>query len=244
MSRFYVSPESIKGGKIYVEKEESHHIIDVMRLREGDSVTAFDGTGKEYSGKVSSINNKRVAIDILGVKTVQRMRPISISLAQAVPKRDSMDLIVQKATELGADEIIPFESSRTVVKAKGERRQHKIGRWQKIAIEASKQCGRAELPEIRDIEYFADILGRIDRYDLTIMPCLSEKAARLKSALMNTNTPKKLLVIIGPEGGFSEKEIDGAAQKGVCLITLGNLVLRSDTAAITTLSILNYALGI
>lgn len=243
MSRFYISPDSVKDGKIYVEKEESHHIIDVMRLQKGDSVTVFDGTGKEYEGRIFAIENKRVIIDVSKIKIVGKKQPVSISLAQAIPRKDKMDLIVQKATELGVDEILPIESSRTVVKSRGERKPRKIERWNKIAIEASKQCGRTELPKIQDIKYFDAILDVIIKYDLTIMPCLSEKSTSLKSALNNIARPDKVLVIIGPEGGFSEDEIKKAGEKGAFLITLGNLVLRSDTAAIATLSILNHELG-
>lgn len=242
MSRFYIRPDSLKNGKIYVGKEESHHIIDVMRLREGDSTTVFDGTGKEYEGKISSIENKRVIIDVSKIKIVDKKRPVSISLAQAIPKKDKMHLIVQKATELGANEILPVESSRTVVKSKGERRRHKIERWQKIAVEASKQCGRTELPKVRDITHFDAILDCITKYDLTIMPCLSQKSISLKSALNNINRPDNVLVIIGPEGGFSENEIEKASEKGAVLTALGDLILRSDTAAIATLSILNHEL--
>ncbi len=252
MSRFYVSPESVKGEKIYVEKEESHHIVDVMRLREGDAVTVFDGTGKEYRGTIASTENKRVIIDVTDVNSVSKKQTVSISLAQAIPKKDKMDLIIQKATELGVEEILPVESARTVVKPKGERRQRKIERWQKIVVEASKQCGRTELPKVREIVRFDAILDYIPKCDLVIMPSLSKKAISLKSVLPpkadqpqaeeNVTKPKKILVIIGPEGGFSEDEIARAAEKGAVLVSLGNLTLRSDTAAIATLSIINYHL--
>lgn len=241
MSRFYVSPESVKGSKIYVGREESHHIIDVMRLKQGDPITVFNGTGKEYEGKIYSIKDKRVIVDVSKTKIVDKKRSIKFSLAQSIPKKEKMDLIIQKATELGVDEIYPIESSRTIVKTKGKR-QHKIERWQKIAIEASKQCGRIELPRVREVTNLHNILEDITRYDLAIMPCLSEKSISFKSALRNINRPDKILVIIGPEGGFTFDEIKRASNKGAVLVSLGNLVLKSDTAAITTFSILNYEL--
>lgn len=240
MSRFYVRPEAVKDGRIYIEKEESHHIIDVMRLREGDMVTVFDGTGKEYKGNISSAENKRVIIDVSETKAAGRKRPVSVSLAQAIPKKDKMDLIVQKATELGVDAILPVESARTIVRPKGERRQHKIERWQKKAVEASKQCGRTELPNIRDIARFSDVVRLISEYDLAIMLCLAERAAPFKSVLKKANRPKSILAIVGPEGGFTEDEIVAAAASGAVLISLGSLTLRSDTAAIAALSILNH----
>lgn len=240
MSRFYVRPERVKGSRIYVDKEESHHIIDVMRLREGDSITAFDGTGKEYAGTIHSIKDKEVIIDVSKINIADKRRSVSIALAQSIPKKDKMDLIVQKATELGIDEIFPVESSRTVVRPRDERKRHKIERWQKIAVEASKQCGRTELPKIRDIVRFDAVLDFISKYDLAIMPCLSERAVAFKEALKNLNRPEKILVIIGPEGGFSKEEIASAGAKGSVLVSLGNLVLKSDTAAIAALSILNH----
>ncbi len=240
MSKFYVSPESVKGEKIYVKKEESHHIIDVMRLQNGDSVTVFDGTGKVYEGTIASTEGRRVVINVSKIKAADRKRTVNISLAQAIPKKDKMDLIIQKATELGVDEILPVESARTIVRSKGERRQHKIERWQKIVVEASKQCGRTELPKVREIVRFDAILDYIPKCDLAIMPSLSKKSISLKSALKNAGRPKKVLAIIGPEGGFSEDEIAGACEKGAVLVSLGNLILRSDTAAIATLSIINY----
>ena len=174
MSRFYVKPEFVKGEKIYIEKEESHHIIDVMRLREGDSVTVFDGTGKAYEGTIASTENKRVVINVSLVRIADKDRTVSISLAQAIPKKDKMDLIVQKATELGVNEILPFESERTVVRSKGERGRHKLERWNRIAVEASKQCGRNELPDVKGALSFEAILDRLPKYDLAIMPCLSK----------------------------------------------------------------------
>jgi len=240
MSRFYVRPEDVAGDKINIEKEESHHIIDVMRLKEGDPITVFDGTGREYDGKIGTVANKRVTIGILSSRTVSKKIKTSIALAQAMPKKDKMDLIVQKATELGVSKIIPIESSRTIVRVKGDKRQSKVDRWQKIAVEASKQSGRTELPGIGSITAFADILASIGEYDIAIMPCLSKRSVTLRQALKRANSPKSALVIIGPEGGFSDEEIGKAVKSGSVPVTLGPLVLKSDTAAIAALSILNH----
>ena len=245
MSRFYVSPESVRGEKIYVEKKESHHIVDVMRLRKGDEVAVFDGSGKVYGGAIASTEGKRVVIDVSNVKTADKKRTAGIALAQAIPKKDKMDLIIRKATELGVEEVLPFESARTVVKPKEEKGPRKVERWRKIAIEASKQCGRPELPAIREIVRFDAILDQIPQCSLAIMPCLSKDSISLKSAFSRRkglSQNGKTLVIIGPEGGFTGDEIKKAAEKGAVLAFLGSLVLRSDTAAIATLSILNYEL--
>jgi len=242
MSRFYVPPDAVKGGKIYAGKEESHHIIDVMRLREGDSVTVFDGTGKEYSGIIESVKNKSVVIAVDKIAAAAAKSPVEISLAQAMPKKDKMDYIVQKATELGVREIIPIESERTIVRAAKDKAAYKTDRWRKIAIEAAKQCGRNDLPDLKEIRSVIDLLKDFRRYDGIIMPCLSKKTVPLKSALGRLKDPKRLLLMIGPEGDFTPGEIAAAEANGALLVSLGRLVLKSDTAAIAALAVLNYAL--
>lgn len=244
MSRFYVSPESVKGEKIYVNKGESHHIIDVMRLEEGDPVTVFDGTGKEYSGRIESVKNKCVAIAVDKVDALAEKSQVEISLAQAMPKKDKMDFIVQKATELGVKEIIPLESERTIVRPAKDRIAYKTDRWRKIAVGAAKQCGRSDLPGISQMRRFGDLLKDFKRYDGVIMPCLSKKSVPLKSALNHLKSPKKILLMIGPEGDFTPTEIAAAEENGALLVSLGELVLKSDTAAIATLAMLNYAFSL
>ncbi|MBL7070719.1 MAG: 16S rRNA (uracil(1498)-N(3))-methyltransferase [Candidatus Omnitrophica bacterium] len=243
MSRFYVKPEFIQENKIHIDRIESHHIIDVMRLSEGDLITVFDGSGREFEGKISSVANKRVAIDILKTSEVKKTAETGISLAQAIPKKDKMNLIVRGVTELGVRRILPVESARTVVRVTGDRMKHKVERWRKISVEAAKQCGRTELPEIRDVASFKMMLDEISGYDAAIMPCLSKASVAIKSALKKIKSAKNVLVIIGPEGGFTEEEIDAAGKKGAARVTLGPLVLKSDTAAVAAISILNHELS-
>lgn len=241
MSRFYVNPDSVKGNKINVPRKESHHIIDVMRLAEGDHVTVFDGTGREYDGKIESVRNKDVVINVSQVSTGAAKRQVEISLAQALPKQDRMDYIVQKATELGVREIIPVETERTIVRPAKEKSAHKIKRWCKIAVEAAKQCGRSDLPEIKETLRFGGLLEDFRRYDGVIMPCLTEKAVALKDAVSKLKDSRKILLMIGPEGDFTPAEIAKAEENGAVLVSLGGLVLRSDTAAVAALAVLNYA---
>ncbi len=241
MSRFYVSPGSIRGNKIYVSTEESHHIIGVMRLSEGDAVKVFDGTGKEYNGKIESVKNKSVIIAVNRIVAAPAAPAAEISLAQAMPKKDKMDYIVEKATELGASEIIPLVSERTIVRVSHDRADHKLDRWRRIAIEAAKQCGRTNLPALRTVSRFNDLLKDFHKYDGIIMPCLSEKSIPLKDALSRVKNPKKLLLMIGPEGDFTPAEIARAEENGALLVSLGGPVLRSDTAAVAALAVLNYA---
>lgn len=241
MSRFYISPGLIQGDKIYVSMEESHHIIDVMRLSEGDAVKVFDGTGKEYIGRIESVKNKSVIIAVDRITESAANLAMEISLAQAMPKKDKMDYIVEKATELGASEIIPVVTKRTIVRISRDRAVHKSDRWRRIAIEAAKQCGRTELPALRAVSRFNDLLKDFRKYDCVIMPCLSEKSIPLKDALNRVDNPKRLLLMIGPEGDFTPDEIEGAEKNGALLVSLGGLIMKSDTAAIAALAVLNYA---
>ncbi len=242
MSRFYVRPGAVAGGKIYIEGEESHHIIDVMRLKEGDSITVFDGTGREYDGKIDAVGNKSVVIGVSKTRKPGKKSGAGITLAQAIPKKDKMDLIVREATELGVNEIIPVETSRTIVRIREEKEQGKRDRWRKIAVEASKQSGRTDLPGIGSITPFADILGSVKKYDIAVMPCLSKKSVTIGQALKKAKNAKSALVMIGPEGGFSDGEIKQAVKSGSVPVTLGPLVLKCDTAAVAALSILNHEL--
>ena len=243
MSRFFVTPDSVKNGKIYAGKEESHHIADIMRLKEGDEVTVFDGSGKEYTGRIESIRNKNVIIGVDKVAVTTPKSSAEISLAQTLIKKDKIDYIVEKATELGVSEIIPIETKRAVVRPGESRKEHKLERWHKIAIEAAKQCGRTDLPCIKEIRQFEDLLKDFCKYDGVIMPCLTEKTISLKDAVSRLKDSKKILLMIGPEGDFTPAEIARAEENGALLVSLGGLVLRSDTAAVATLAMLNYALG-
>lgn len=241
MSRFYVTPDSVRGGKIYAGKEESHHIAGVMRLKEGDKVSVFDGCGREYAGTIESIKNKNVIINIEKTSATASKRSVEISLAQALIKKDKLDYIVEKATELGVSEIIPVETGRAVVRADERTKGHKLKRWQKIIIEAAKQCGRTDLPDIKNVSTFEGVLKTFPQYDAVLMPCLSEKAIPLKEALVRIKNPKHLLLMIGPEGDFTPEEIEEAEKHGAVLVSLGGLVLKSDTAAVATLAMLNHA---
>lgn len=243
MSRFYVPPENIRGGKIYAGKEESRHIASVMRLKPGDEVTVFDGSGKEYIGRIESVKDKNVIIDIEKTCASGAKPAVMISLAQVLIKKAKMDYIVEKATELGAVEIIPLETGRSIVRPDKSGLDEKPARWQKIAVEAAKQCGRTDLPEVKKISSFDEVLKSFADYDAVIMPCLFKETLPLKDALMRIKDPKKVLLLIGPEGDFTPDEIERARRGGALLVSLGKLVLKSDTAAVATLAILIHALS-
>lgn len=241
MSRFYVPIENIGDKEIVINGKEAHHIIDVMRLVEGDEVVVFDGTGSEYTGKIKDVNtfNKKVIVEILLTERPSREPIPEITLAQAIPKKCKIEYIIEKATELGIHKVIPIVSQRTIVRPKEISSKRKLERWQKIAVEASKQCGRITIPIIDKITVYKELLDNLEEYDLILLACLNECTVPIKKALEGFK-PGKILVFIGPEGDFSPEEIDMVRHYNCKFITLGRRVLRSDTAGLFVLSVLNY----
>ncbi len=243
MPRFYVRPECVRKNKIYVDGAEAHHILDVMRLKKGKAIIAFDGTGREYLGTIEGISGKGLTIAVEKTKDTASQNKYRITLAQAIPRIDKMDYIIQKATELGVDSIIPMKTKRTIVKIPRDKIDSKKARWNKIAQEAAKQCGRNRIPAIERELDFEIILEKVPSYDLCIIPSPSPiKRYSLKKALSNFRGGS-ILVLIGPEGGFAPEEIDAASKKNALFVSLGENILRCDTAAISAIAMINYGLG-
>lgn len=247
MSRFYVSPEDVRDDKIYISGKEVRHIVKVLRLRKGDRIIAFDGSGKEYLASIEKASLTEVVVGIEEVRFRKVSQRLSITLAQAIPRKGRMDYIVQKCSELGVSRIIPIQTARTVVKLEEKRRQLCRKRWQKLAVEASKQCGRVLVCDIYDLRSFEDSLEILNDYDLALIPCLAEGAKPLKDVLISykgrTISPGerlKVLIFIGPEGDFTPQEIEEAKAAGAIPVALGENVLRSDTAAVVSVAIVNY----
>lgn len=241
MSRFFVSSDAVKGDCIQVSGKEAHHIIDVMRLKPLDKVVTFDGSGKEYVGFIKEIKTKSVTIEIVETKSPHCKETSRITLIQAIPKKDKMDYIVEKSTELGVSRIIPLVTKRTIPDWDDQKRKAAVGRWQKIALEASKQCGRSDIPAIDDIKTVRDIVTVATDYDCALIAALDDRAIRLKDAMSGFGGGK-VAIAIGPEGDFTADEIDDVRRAGFKLVNLGSRVLKSDTAGLFVLSILNYEL--
>ncbi len=243
MSRFYASPENIdvKKNVILIDKGEAHHIVDVMRMKEADQVLVFDGTGNEYSGFIEKIDHRAKIVTVEIVKTERPAddRSPEIHLAQAVPAKGRMDYVVEKATELGVSRIIPLITDRTVNRPDRAGSEKKVFRWEKIATQAAKQCGRTSLPVISGITGYENIPDMFEQYDIALLACLSEEAGPIKQSLQGFRTGK-ILVLIGPEGDFTPEEIDMARRDNCRFVSLGKRILRSDTAGLFLLSVLGY----
>ncbi len=243
MSSFFVSPEQIKGNIALIDGDEAHHILDVMRLKAGDRITAFDGSGKRYGGKILEARPKTVKLQIESVQRSSSRLNLQVTLVQALPNAKKMDYIIEKCTELDVHSIIPVEAARTVVKLDKKARLLRQGRWQRIAREAAKQCGRATIPEIKDIIPLREAFSASsDNFSLKLLAYLGENPQSLKDVLRLGNRAEKVIVFVGPEGDFTPEEIRQADSFGCTPISLGANVLKSDTAAISVLAMINYAL--
>ena len=218
--------------------EEAHHALQVLRLKVGDTINVFDGRGHEAQASIQQISNQSVQLKLLA-QSASAPLPCRITLAQAIPKK-SMDLIVQKATELGVATIIPLVSERSIVKLDDDSK--KLERWREIALESCKQCGNNWLPEIQAPQKAADFLATSAKFDLKLIGSLQSDAKSLKKILADSAKLSTVLILIGPEGDFTPAEINLAKSAGCLPLSLGPLVLRAETAAIYTLSILHHEL--
>ena len=245
--RAYAPAASAAATEIRLTPEESHHLVTVNRCGRGDPVTVFDGRGREWL--TECIDPSKSAV-VLRVKESRQAKapPHEITLGQALPKGATMDDIVRQATEIGAARIVPLLSERTQVHLDGDRAGKKLEKWRTTAIEAAKQCGNPWLPEITAIQALATFISSAKDYDLKLVASLHGGAASLKKSLghyaaKHGHPPRKVLWLVGPEGDFSPAEMTVAISAGFQPVTLGPLVLRSDTAAICALSILSHELG-
>jgi 16S rRNA (uracil1498-N3)-methyltransferase len=218
--------------------DEAHHATHVLRLKLGDTVSVFDGRGREAQCRIEKVGKDSVRLAILQHSGTPPL-PCRITLAQAIPKKN-MNLIVQKATELGVATIVPLVSERTVVKLDDD--AGKLARWREIALESCKQCGNNWLPEIQPPQKVRDFLASPGAFDLKLIGSLQPDAKPLKKILAEPSHPASVLVLIGPEGDFTPAELGLAKSAGCLPLSLGPLVLRADTAALYVLSILHHEL--
>ncbi|MFM8363593.1 MAG: 16S rRNA (uracil(1498)-N(3))-methyltransferase [Verrucomicrobiota bacterium] len=246
MHRFHLAAESWDSATL--DEPESHHCLNVLRLDEGDRVTVFDGRGREAQAVLGAKQGARATL-LLSQVSKTPPPPSAITLAQAVPKGKNMDLIVQKAVELGAARVVPLLSDRTIVQLDADDIARKREKWQAVALEACKQCGQNHLPEIAAPVSPRDFLERIERNQLLLIASLQPGARRLKDVLADFSKtagmpPAAVTVLVGPEGDFTPAEIALAKSHGCQPITLGPIILRTETAALYCLSVLAHELFI
>lgn len=244
MSKFFIDSQAINNNNITIIGDDVQHIKKVLRAKAGEELIICDGNGWDYKVVISSMNEKEILCNIVSKNLCETEPPIKVVLFQGVPKADKMELIIQKCVELGITEIIPVKTERTVVKFENKKdEEKKQQRWQKIATEAAKQCNRGRLPTVGLPVDFKTVLQMKKDFDLLLMPYENESKVKLKNTLKDSTNAKTFGIFIGPEGGFSEEEVEKCKNNEFVPITLGKRILRTETAGLAVLSILMYELG-
>ncbi|MDS1029443.1 16S rRNA (uracil(1498)-N(3))-methyltransferase [Bacillota bacterium LX-D] len=246
--RFFVSPEQVHGQFITVLGEDVQHISKVLRLKTGAEVVIADGTGSEYFGEIAQLDKNKVLVAIHRQETASGAEPLlEVTLLQGIPKGDKMEFIIQKCTELGISRIVPVETTRTVVQLTEEKAYKKQERWQKIAMEAAKQCQRTSIPIIEPVQSLDKALQALNG-QILIVPWEEEKEVGLKSLLQQLKnqeqkTKQKIAFLIGPEGGLDGSEITLAQKFDARTVTLGSRILRTETAGLAVLVMAMYEMN-
>ncbi len=245
MQRFFVEPHQIdeEAHQIHITGSDVNHISNVLRMKTGEELWISDGSKYEYRCTIESFEPDEVLLHIVYSQEPEYELPCRIYLFQGLPKADKMELIIQKAVELGAYEIIPVETKRCVVKLDGRKSAKKTARWQQIAESAAKQSKRMLIPNVHEVLTFREALKYAESMDVRLVPYeLSRGMQETKEILAGIEPGQSVGIFIGPEGGFEEKEIEAAIEGGAKPITLGRRILRTETAGLAILSVLMFQL--
>jgi 16S rRNA (uracil1498-N3)-methyltransferase len=247
MHRFYLPPERCTGDRLHLEGREAHHALNVLRLKDGERVTVLDGAGREFLCAVESASRHLVALAVKETRSTPAP-PCSITLLTAIPKGKIIENIIQKSVELGAHRIVPLLTERVVTQLDGEGAEHRREKWQQVAIEAIKQCGAAWLPKVEAPQTIAEFLARGEKIELPLVGSLQAERQHPRKYFVefqkqHGRLPHSTGAWIGPEGDFTVDELQLIQNSGALPITLGNLTLRVETAAICCLAVLNYELA-
>jgi 16S rRNA (uracil1498-N3)-methyltransferase len=243
MARFFLPRRNIIGGIGIIDGPELDHLRKVLRLQPGDRIKAFDDGGWEHEAIIHAVASRRAEIEIVSSRQADRESPLHLTLALGLTKGEKIDLVVEKATELGVKRIIPFASSHAVPKLDERKVAARTERWQKIALSAVKQCGRTETPQIVPLMAFENMLRSAKADDAKLLCWEMEAQRSLGQAHEQLRDAKALFIAIGPEGGFSLSEADLAQQHGFERVHLGRRILRAETAAIAALSLAQFLWG-
>jgi 16S rRNA (uracil1498-N3)-methyltransferase len=244
MYHFFVAPEQIGPRDIYIEGKDVNHIKNVLRMETGEQITVSSGESSlEYRCEITELGEETVTARIMWQEESQSELPARIYLFQGLPKADKMELIIQKAVELGAYEIIPVATRRAVVKLDRKKEESKRKRWNAIAESAAKQSKRMIVPEVTAVMSFAEAVDYARACEIRLIPYeLARGMQETKELFASVKPGQSVAVFIGPEGGFDEKEITLACEAGIRPITLGRRILRTETAGLTVLSALMFQL--
>lgn len=240
MRRFFI--EGAVGPKMVITGKDAHHITRVLRYAVGQTLIVVDAEKNIAEAEIAECSEGLVKLRLVGFRDENTEPPIEITLAQCLPKSDKMDFIVQKAVELGVSRICPVVSKNCVVKYDAAKRDARKKKWQKIADEAAKQCGRTALPQVEPILELGELIARVEPDALALLCYEGQADADIKS-LLEGAAAKKFLLLIGPEGGFAPSEVALCKAAGAKAVTMGPRILRTETAALAAVSVVMYQNG-
>ena len=241
MRRFAIAPERVVDGRVTFDAHETRHLARVLRLGPGDTVVASDGAGHDYTVRLDAVRPRATGV-VVGVADAAGESPLTITLVQGVPKADKLETIVRAATELGVTRIVPALAARTVVRLAERQAGARLARWQRVAREAAKQCGRPIVPDVAQPRPLDACLDEARGADLAL--CLWEGETRpLGAALAEARSPRRVTVLVGPEGGLERREVDAARARGWDVVGLGARIVRTETAGPALIAILQSRWG-
>jgi len=242
MHCFYCEANNVTEDRITITGSDVNHIKNVLRMERGEELMVCDGTGMQYTCKIEDFPAGEVALSVLKAEKASTELSVRLKLYQGLPKKDKMELIIQKAVELGAIEIIPVMTKRCIVKLEDDKKEaKKVERWQAIAESAAKQSGRGIIPTVGRVMPYKEAIKKAAAEGMSLIPYeMAEGMKTLKEAAVKAPEQRVISVFIGPEGGFEDAAVEFARENGVIPVSLGKRILRTETAGFTTLSILMY----
>ncbi|AMA72332.1 MULTISPECIES: 16S rRNA (uracil(1498)-N(3))-methyltransferase [Aneurinibacillus] len=240
MQRYFVNPSQMNEQYVTIVGDDVNHIAKVMRFRSGDEIICCNGQGRDVRGVIEEIQPNAVRVRILREEGPNRELPVQVTIAQGLVKGDKMEVVIQKGTELGAFSFCAFTSMRTVVKLDEKKERRRLERWQKIAKEAAEQSHRSHVPIIENVLTWRELLASASRFHYALFAYEKEETVTLHRVLAEAAPGSKILIVIGPEGGFDEKEVAEAEAAGFLCVSLGRRILRAETAPLYALSCVSY----
>lgn len=240
MPRFFVPSSGFDGDLVKISGDDAFHIARSLRMAVGDELTVCDMHGAQHTCRLTRIRDDECECEILATEEGKTEPPVEITLFMGYPKGDKLETVIQKAVELGASKITPFESSRCIKRPKADRAEKQLLRFSRIAEEAAKQCGRSRLPTVDGALSFSEMLAEAAKHDVTLFCYEGDGARSLKDVLSELGEVKTVAVVVGSEGGFSLDEARKAGESGAVIVNLGPRILRCETAPAFVLSALTY----
>lgn len=241
MTRFHVRPEAVTGDRVTFDAEETRHLARVLRLRPGTVVRTVDGRGHELTVRLTRIGPRLAEGDVIGRGVQSSESPLDLTLVQGIPKGEKLEVIIRMATELGVARVIPLIGERTIARTDPTRGSSRVARWQRVAKEAAKQSGRAVIPEVRPPVALAEWLAEPRGPGLFL--CLWERALTPVASVLPDGPVERAILVVGPEGGFAEREVSTLRSAGAIVAGLGPRILRSETAGPVGLAMLQSRYG-